>query len=95
LATTLAPEARIEYVGIRPGEKLHEQLLMSDEARHTVDTGDRYVVLPEFHAWTRTDLPTGAPLEDGFVYSSETNDQWLESDGLRTFLGLPEVALSS
>jgi UDP-N-acetylglucosamine 4,6-dehydratase len=95
LASTLAPEARVEIVGIRPGEKLHEQLLMSDEARHTVDTGDRYVILPEFHAWTRTDLPAGAPLKDGFVYSSETNNQWLESDGLREFLGLPEVALSS
>jgi UDP-N-acetylglucosamine 4,6-dehydratase (inverting) len=95
LATTIAPEARIELIGIRPGEKLHEQLLMSDEARHTVESGDRYVILPEFHAWTRTDLPMGDALDEGFTYSSETNDQWLESDELRAYLGLPEVALSS
>ena len=68
---------------------------MTDEARHTVDTGDRYVILPEFHAWTQADLPTGTPLEDGFVYRSDTNDRWLESDDVRAFLGLPEVALSS
>jgi UDP-N-acetylglucosamine 4,6-dehydratase len=95
LASTIAPEARIECIGIRPGEKLHEQLLMSDEARHTVDLGDCYAILPEFHAWTETELPSGQQLPEGFMYSSETNDKWLESDDLREFLGLPEVALSS
>jgi len=95
LATTLAPDARIDVIGIRPGEKLHEQLLMSDEARHAVDAGDRYVILPEFHAWTERELPTGSPLDEGFVYSSETNTEWLESTELRAFLGLAEVSLSS
>lgn len=95
LAAAIAPEAKIDLVGIRPGEKLHEQLLMSDEARHTIDLGDRYGVLPEFHAWTQSELPVGDPLPEGFTYSSETNTEWLEAEALQEFLGLRERVTSA
>jgi UDP-N-acetylglucosamine 4,6-dehydratase len=94
LASVIAPDARQELVGIRPGEKLHEVLLMSDEARHTIDCGDRYAVLPEFHAWSGAELRAGAPLPDGFVYSSDTNEQWLDPEGM-TALFEAEVAVGS
>jgi UDP-N-acetylglucosamine 4,6-dehydratase len=94
LANAIAPDARHELIGIRPGEKLHEQLLMSDEARHTIDRGDRYLVLPEFHAWSG-DLPTGERLPDGFVYSSDKNEQWLGEEDVRAFFDLPEVMVIS
>jgi UDP-N-acetylglucosamine 4,6-dehydratase/5-epimerase len=95
LAAAIAPEAKIDLVGIRPGEKLHEQLLMSDEARHTIDLGDRYGVLPEFHAWTQSELPAGDPLPEGFIYSSDTNTEWLEAEALQEFLGLRERVTSA
>jgi UDP-N-acetylglucosamine 4,6-dehydratase len=78
LAEAMAPGVPREVIGIRPGEKLHELLITGDEARHAIDAGEVYVVLPE-HPWWE-DHPVwmaGKPLDDGFVYSSETNEEWL------------------
>lgn len=87
LAEAMAPGVPVEVIGIRPGEKLHELLLTDDEARHAVDTGDLYVVLPEHPWWGSSDRWAGAaPVEDGFIYSSETNDDWLDVSRLRTAL---------
>lgn len=87
LAEAMAPGIPTEIVGIRPGEKLHELLLTSDEARHAIDAGDVYVILPEQPWWT--DHPRwleGKPLDDGFVYSSETNASWLDGVQLTEML---------
>jgi UDP-N-acetylglucosamine 4,6-dehydratase len=74
LARALAPEARIERIGIRPGEKLHESLLSAEEARCAVDVGDRYVMLPPDQPWLCEPWRrVGRPLPEGFCYSSETN----------------------
>jgi UDP-N-acetylglucosamine 4,6-dehydratase len=81
IAAALAPEAERRVVGIRPGEKLHEVLLTEDEARHSYDLGDRFVILPQRPTWPRT-APGGTPLPDGFRYSSETNDAWLTGEQL-------------
>ncbi|MEY2426656.1 MAG: UDP-N-acetylglucosamine 4,6-dehydratase/5-epimerase [Actinomycetota bacterium] len=87
LAHAMAPDAEHVVTGIRPGEKLHELLLTGDESRHAIDAGDVYVVLPEHPWWTEGEAwPDGTPLEDGFVYSSETNDRWLDSDDLKAML---------
>ena len=53
LAEAIAPECEVDVVGIRPGEKLHEMMISRDEARHTLDAGDRFVILPE-HPWWGT-----------------------------------------
>lgn len=87
LAEAMAPALPTEVIGIRPGEKLHELLLTSDEARHSIDAGDVYVVLPEQPWWT--DHPRwldGKPLQDDFIYSSETNEAWLDGDELTAML---------
>jgi len=83
LADAVAPDLPREITGIRPGEKLHEVLITADESRHTVDAGEVYVVLPEHPWWT--DHPRwmkGKPVEDGFVYASDTNDDWLGAEQL-------------
>lgn len=87
LAKAMAPECEQEIIGIRPGEKLHELLITADEARHTVDTGDVYIVLPE-HSWWDDHGPhaSGSPLEDGWAYASDSNDSWLDASQLRDLL---------
>jgi UDP-N-acetylglucosamine 4,6-dehydratase/5-epimerase len=91
LAEALAPGMPRQVVGIRPGEKLHELLLTSDEARHTVDLGEVYAVLPEHPWWDGTAMEDGKPLHDGFTYSSDTNDRWLGVAELAA--GLPGLAI--
>jgi UDP-N-acetylglucosamine 4,6-dehydratase len=87
LAEAMAPGVEREIIGIRPGEKLHELLLTSDESRHAVDIGDLYVVLPE-HPWWDHDVAyrDGKPLADDFAYSSGTNDEWLGVEELAALL---------
>ncbi|MGH9152657.1 MAG: UDP-N-acetylglucosamine 4,6-dehydratase (inverting) [Acidimicrobiales bacterium] len=87
LAEAMAPAAPRQVIGIRPGEKLHELLITSDESRHTIDAGEVYVVLPE-HPWWESHprWVEGKPLDDGFVYSSDRNSRWLSAEDLAGIL---------
>jgi UDP-N-acetylglucosamine 4,6-dehydratase len=87
LAAAMDPDIPVEFIGIRPGEKLHESLLTVDESRHSIDAGEVFVVLPE-HPWWEANPAwlAGSPLRDGFTYSSDTNEEWLSPDQLRTLL---------
>lgn len=76
LAKAIGPECEVDVVGIRPGEKLHEVMITQDDARHTVEFEDYYVITPEF-AWWGNKTKNGNSLPETFVYSSETNVQWL------------------
>ncbi len=83
LAKAIAADCEIEYIGTRPGEKLHEALVSEDEARHTVELEDMYVIQPA-HPWWRLKNWVGAkPLPDGFHYTSDTNTHWLSVEKLR------------
>lgn len=83
LARVIAPGCEIDYIGIRPGEKLHEVLLSQDEARLALRVDDQYVLKPNLTSWAEQDLyPGGVALEEGFYYASDTNDQWLSSEEL-------------
>lgn len=78
LAKAIAPQAQVEIIGIRPGEKLHEVLISEDEARQTVELDDMYVVQPAESLWFGRDWESkGKLLTDGFRYASDTNKQWL------------------
>lgn len=88
LKEAIAPECRTKIIGIRPGEKLHEVLLSQDEARHTIETKDSYVIKPEDPSWGEPeDWPEATPMKDGFYYASNTNDVWLSSQDLGMMLG--------
>jgi UDP-N-acetylglucosamine 4,6-dehydratase len=87
MAEAIAPGVPHEIVGIRPGEKLHEVLLTNNEARHTVEAEHVYVVLPEHPWWTDNPMwLEGKPLDDDFVYGSDTNTRWLDAAELRAML---------
>jgi len=91
LARAIAPQAELEVVGIRPGEKLHEALISEDEARTTVERKDMYVVVPNVTLWQRDLQYTGEPLPEGFHYSSDNNPEWLDVDQIRAMVAPFEV----
>ncbi|KPL83999.1 flagellin modification protein FlmA [Thermanaerothrix daxensis] len=87
LARAIAPEARLEIIGIRPGEKLHEVLISEDEARSTVELEHMYVVQPVEAFWFgRKWEGRGKSLPDGFRYASNTNEAWLTIEELRQMI---------
>ena len=78
LAKAMAPEAEIRYIGIRPGEKLHEVLISEDEARTVIELDDMYVVQPAEAFWFGREWESiGKTLPDDFKYVSNRNDDWL------------------
>jgi len=78
LAKAMAPEAEIKYIGIRPGEKLHEVLISEDEARTVIELDDMYVVQPAEAYWFGREWESiGKALPDNFRYISNKNDDWL------------------
>ena len=95
IAEIIAPDAKVEIVGVRPGEKLHEVMVTEDDGRNTVELNDRYIIFPplrlERHDFWREQ---GTSLEEGFSYSSDTNNEWLDKDGLKKIIAgleLPEA----
>jgi UDP-N-acetylglucosamine 4,6-dehydratase/5-epimerase len=82
VAAALAPDAEHRIIGIRPGEKLHEVLLTEDEARHSYEVENGYVILPEYASWALKDVAGGRPVQPDFHYASDVNDWWLNVDEL-------------
>ena len=96
LAKAIAPQAEIEIIGIRPGEKLHEVLISDDEARTTVELKDMFVVQPSEALWFGYDWQLkGKPLPDDFRYASNTNTQWLDLEGIKKLVAPFEEAYAN
>jgi UDP-N-acetylglucosamine 4,6-dehydratase/5-epimerase len=85
LARAISPSTELIEVGIRPGEKLHEEMISAEDSRRTIQQEDRFVVGPTMAEWTFR-VPPGDPVPDGFAYTSDTNDQWLSLDDIRQML---------
>ena len=86
LACAIAPKAKIDIIGIRPGEKIHEILLTEDEARHTKEYDTFFVIEPEMKFWSKKDKTGGQELVEGFRYASDTNTVWLGIDDLKRMI---------
>lgn len=87
LVETVAPGCEVKYVGIRPGEKLHEVLISEDEARHTVELDNMYIIQP-MHPWWQVENWAGAgQVSDEFCYASDKNTQWLSIEELGRVVG--------
>lgn len=88
LAEAIAPDCKLEFVGIRPGEKLHEVMIPEDDARNTLEYEDHFVIQPTLHWWDSNQFQakngnSGKPCPDGFRYSSDTNSHWLTIEEIR------------
>ena len=89
MAEALCPGCGIRETGIRPGEKIHESLMTRDEARHTRDMGDYFVIEPELHWWAIEKWKQGKALPDGFEYRSDTNPVRLTKEELLDLITSP------
>src|SRR5690554_2457489 len=88
LARVIAPEAKQEIVGIRPGEKLHEQMISAEDAHYTYEYPEHYKILPAINSWfnSQSRIKDGKKVPDGFTYDSETNGEWLSSEELKDWI---------
>jgi UDP-N-acetylglucosamine 4,6-dehydratase len=82
LAMALAPNSEIKEIGIRPGEKLHEEMISSDDSRRTIKQDSKYIISPISAEWNYIE-PPGDKLPEGFSYKSDTNDLWLTIEDIK------------
>lgn len=89
------PGAKLEFVGIRPGEKLHEMMISKDDARMTLELDDRYLIEPLFEFWERDHYEQYAlkRVDEDFCYASDTNTEWLGVTGIRELLQQVKVGM--
>jgi UDP-N-acetylglucosamine 4,6-dehydratase len=96
LARAIAPQAELEVMGIRPGEKLHEALVSEDEARATVEIEDMFVVQPTGALWFGHEWEkSGKVLPAGFSYTSNTNPDWLNLEQINKIIAPFEAQLDT
>jgi UDP-N-acetylglucosamine 4,6-dehydratase len=88
LAAAVAPEAKIEIVGIRPGEKLHEQMIGPEDSFYTYEYPEHYKILPAIHSWDTSAerIKDGKRVQEGFNYSSDNNREWMSIAELQAWI---------
>lgn len=96
IAEAVAPHCTQEIVGIRPGEKLHEQMINEEDAPHTYEYADYYKILPAIHAWSEDPkrIQNGKKVSDGFTYSSDNNLDVMTVEELRGWINSNKTMLS-
>ena len=85
LAKALAPECKLEFVGIRPGEKLHEQMIGEEDAHYTYEYPEHYKILPVINDWSLSPerIKDGVKVAQGFTYRSDNNEHWMTNSELK------------
>jgi UDP-N-acetylglucosamine 4,6-dehydratase len=89
VAKAIAPDCQQIVVGIRPGEKLHEEMITASDSFYTFDLGKYYTILPATHKWSLIDYVSefrAKRVEEGFTYTSENNLEWETVESLRTLI---------
>ncbi|QEA40069.1 UDP-N-acetylglucosamine 4,6-dehydratase (inverting) [Pistricoccus aurantiacus] len=88
LARVVAPEAEQKIVGIRPGEKLHEQMIGAEDSHYTYEYPEHFKILPAINSWDKdaNRIKDGKKVEEGFVYSSDTNREWMRDEELLAWI---------
>ncbi len=88
IARVVAPEAQQEIIGIRPGEKLHEQMIGAEDSYFTYEYPEHYKILPQINDWANDTkrIKDGVKVPEGFVYASDTNSQWMTDADLQAWI---------
>jgi len=89
LAKAIGPKCKHEVVGIRPGEKIHEEMITQSDSHYTIDLGKYYAILPSSSIWNQAEYMkkrNAKQVPVGFTYNSGTNEEWLTSDQLRDLI---------
>ena len=88
IAKAISPQNELKIIGIRPGEKLHEQMIGLEDAEHTYEYDDYFKILPTINGWSKTQerIKDGKKVPSDFVYSSDSNSDWMSKDTLLSWL---------
>lgn len=88
IARAVMPDLKYEVIGIRPGEKLHEQMISSEDSIYTFEYNEYFKILPAIHNWSQDPLRIngGTPVPHGFSYRSDNNSSWMCVSELRAWL---------
>jgi UDP-N-acetylglucosamine 4,6-dehydratase/5-epimerase len=88
VAMAVAPEAEQKIIGIRPGEKLHEQMIGQEDAFYTYEYREHFKILPAIHNWSSDEarISGGKKVPEGFVYASDNNSEWMNVEELRQWM---------
>ena len=88
IAKAVAPHAKLNFIGIRPGEKIHEQMIGEEDAPHTYEYDDYYKILPMLHNWSKDPgrIKSGRMVPSNFFYRSDVNREWLSINSLVEWL---------
>ncbi|MDI7863635.1 UDP-N-acetylglucosamine 4,6-dehydratase (inverting) [Rhizobiaceae bacterium n13] len=88
LARAVAPEAKLRFVGIRPGEKLHEQMIGEEDSFYTYEYPEHFKILPAIHNWHASNerIKDGVKVPDGFSYTSSNNREWMSVETLQSWV---------
>jgi UDP-N-acetylglucosamine 4,6-dehydratase (inverting) len=97
LARVVAPVARQEVVGIRPGEKLHEQMISAEDAHYTYEYPEHFKILPTINGWASCPkrIQNGVKVPEGFVYASDNNPEWMSDQQLQNWIQLNQDKIGS
>lgn len=88
IARVIAPEAKQEVIGVRPGEKLHEQMIGFEDAPFTYEYENHFKILPAINNWgsSAERIKDGKPVKEGFIYASDNNAEWMTDEALADWI---------
>jgi UDP-N-acetylglucosamine 4,6-dehydratase (inverting) len=94
IARAIDPKAQPQIVGIRPGEKLHEQMIAAEDSPHTYEYDTYYKIVPAINSWSNENrVKSGRKVPADFVYTSDTNPEWISVETLRAWIEAHRTAM--
>ena len=95
IASVVAPDASQKIIGIRPGEKVHEQMIGAEDSHFTYEYAEHYKILPQINEWAKdaNRIKDGVKVPEGFVYSSDANTEWMTDFDLQTWIAANHGAI--